>query len=144
MAQTVTLILAELVGLKEYIVKHSELTRKRRNQAFQNVPGDGRNISEDVHDPVEIVDEVTLEFNNDPESVFLKAAHQMMSQQMLDPLLAQPLIIYSYRPGTRIVDEIAALRAVIISISTPAGDTNSHSAATTKIVVKPERMAIAA
>jgi hypothetical protein len=141
MAQTQTLVIARLLGLEATIEKHSPLVRKRRNDPVQNVPGDGRNISQDVHDPVQIVEAITLELNLEANAVFLKAAHKMFDQQLLDPTTAQPINLYSYLDGSgNIVDEESAIQAVIQSVSGPDGDTNSHALATSKIVVKPLAM----
>ncbi len=141
MGQTTTLVMAELLGLTATIEKHSALNRKRRNAPIQNVPGDGRNKVQDIHDPVEIVEEITLEFNRDANNVFLAQAHTMFDQQLLDPTTAQPINLYSYQDGSQsIVDRTSAIQAVIQSISSPEGDTNNHGLATTKITVKPLAM----
>lgn len=137
MGQTTVLCLCELVGLTATIEKHSEMIVKRRNAPITNVAGDGKNHPEDIHDPVQIVENITLELNPAENAVFLKEAHKMFDQQMLDPTIAQPIVLYSYLPNSRVVDTTSAIRAVIQEIHTPPGDTNAHNLATAKIICKP-------
>lgn len=136
-ATTTRLVLAELLGLTATIEKHSEVVIKRMNAALRNNPGDGRNRVEHIHDPVSDIEEITLELNPKANAVFLKQARVMYEAQLLDPTVAQPLNLYSYKPNSTIIDQIPLMQAVIQSIHLPGGDANAHGIATAKIVVQP-------
>lgn len=141
-AQTIRLMEIELLGLTATIEKHSEVTRKRMNAPLRNVPGDGRNRRELVHDPVDDYEPVTLELNPKKSAVFLDEAQKMFDQQLDDPDTATPAILRSLvgKSGREAASK-RIIKAYIQSISTPPGDKNSHSLATAKIVVEIEGFA---
>jgi len=65
----------------------------------------------------------------------LSAAEKMFAQQMQDPTTATQLTLYSlYDSGARL-DQRTGHLAVIQSMDTPEGDTNTHALAMAKIVV---------
>jgi hypothetical protein len=141
-AQTIRLMEIELLGLSATIEKHTKVTRKRMNAPLRNVPGDGRNRRELVHDQVDDWEPVTLTLNPKKSNVFLDAAHELLDQQLDDPDSATPAILRSLvGKSGRVAASKRLIKCYIQSISTPEGDKNSHALAGAEIVIEIEGFA---
>ena len=134
-AQTTTLMIASLDGLKASIEKHTPLVRGRAAKPATIYPGDGSGQPHHVQNPSIEFEPVTLDFHPGKSQVFLAAAENMFQQQMLDPTLAKTILIKSLNDRGKALDQRTGYLAVIQEIRSPEGDTNQHALTPTRIVV---------
>src|SRR4051812_14366829 len=98
------------------IEKFSQPTKRRQNDPVIVVAGDGANRAEYIHDPVAIIDAITVTINIRENDAFIRELDGEWRRQLQDPTRAAALVIHSRNGEGQIVDAKVAKTCVIQNI----------------------------
>lgn len=112
--------------------------KKRLEGARPIVLGDGNSKVNFLFDPAVSPDQVTLRFIITRDDPFIQAAEDAFERHRLNPMSSESLMLLAYADDGSIVDNKTLVRATILDLRYPEGDTNTNSEVMLELVVQPQ------
>ncbi|HKV38518.1 MAG TPA: hypothetical protein VJX67_04830 [Blastocatellia bacterium] len=136
--QTKRLIIAHMAGFDGTLEKVNNPNKKRQNNPFISVKGDGSSRAFYTSDPVVVVEAVTLSAVGTKQDVFFGQWQNMFEQQRANPALAQDITIQSFADDGTVLETLTLTNCVIQDLKQTDGDTGSHTETMCELIVQPD------